>query len=362
MSTGKLKWIALATLAGAALLGLSAYEVPQVTVSEQGQYRGKTDARPGKAASSGRPRGLGEALKERSRSQNSTTASSEEIVADDTRDAGAAWRLARRAVAHRSCCGRRHCRCGSEPLAAVPRRTRPSARSRRPLNNAPVWRAVRSGEHFTSRAAPGRCADPERGAHLAPASQRRSRSTAAGCSFSCLRPSCCSGWSRGTMKLRGRRPVARCCASRLERFIALGHGDQLPARRHPAGDPVRQACCCRSSAMAGWACCSSAGKLVPTYVGPLFRGLRGLMFLPSLRDNVWRPIDAQWIRRAGGLLDGATCLRGASTSAEDLVLVRRHLPRFHRGVSGLIMDFPNLGDWAVPTCRPRTSCMRSAPS
>ena len=42
-----LKSIALAALAGSTLLGLSACsEVPQVTVYEQGQYRGKADTRP----------------------------------------------------------------------------------------------------------------------------------------------------------------------------------------------------------------------------------------------------------------------------------------------------------------------------
>lgn len=45
--SGKLKSMALAALAGSALFGLSACsEVPQVTVYEQGEYRGKPDTRP----------------------------------------------------------------------------------------------------------------------------------------------------------------------------------------------------------------------------------------------------------------------------------------------------------------------------
>ena len=60
------------TLAGAALLGLAACsEVPQVAVYEQGQYRGKTDARPWEGGEFKGDRAAWEkALKERSRGQN----------------------------------------------------------------------------------------------------------------------------------------------------------------------------------------------------------------------------------------------------------------------------------------------------
>ena len=72
MSTRKLKSIMLATLAGTALLGLAACsEVPQVTVYEQGQYRGKTDARPWEGGEFKGDRAAWEkALKERARGQN----------------------------------------------------------------------------------------------------------------------------------------------------------------------------------------------------------------------------------------------------------------------------------------------------
>ncbi|MHB8786432.1 MAG: hypothetical protein ACYC5W_09360 [Thauera sp.] len=72
MSARKLKSISLAALAGAALLGLAACsEVPQVTVYEQGQYRGKTDARPWEGGEFKGDRAAWEkALKERSRGQN----------------------------------------------------------------------------------------------------------------------------------------------------------------------------------------------------------------------------------------------------------------------------------------------------
>ena len=72
MSARKLKSISLAALAGAALFGLAACsEVPQVTVYEQGQYRGKIDACPWEGGEFKGDRAAWEkALKERSRSQN----------------------------------------------------------------------------------------------------------------------------------------------------------------------------------------------------------------------------------------------------------------------------------------------------
>ena len=65
----------------------------------------------------------------------------------------------------------------------------------RPLNNAPVWRAVRSGEeHFTT------VRGPEAGVLIQSEGNtwRQVRNGpitlyGGGCSSSCLRPSCCSG-------------------------------------------------------------------------------------------------------------------------------------------------------------------------
>ncbi len=67
-----LKSIALAALAGSTLLGLSACsEVPQVTVYEQGQYRGKADTRPWEGGEFKGDRAACEkALKDRARAQN----------------------------------------------------------------------------------------------------------------------------------------------------------------------------------------------------------------------------------------------------------------------------------------------------
>ena len=72
MRARKLKSISLAALAGAALLGLAACsEVPQVTVYEQGQYRGKTDTRPWEDSEFKGDRAAWEkALKQRARNQS----------------------------------------------------------------------------------------------------------------------------------------------------------------------------------------------------------------------------------------------------------------------------------------------------
>ncbi|WP_345793168.1 hypothetical protein AAG895_17050 [Thauera sp. JM12B12] len=70
--SGKLKSMALAALAGCALFGLSACsEVPQVTVYEQGEYRGKPDTRPWEGGEFKGDRVAWErALRERARGQS----------------------------------------------------------------------------------------------------------------------------------------------------------------------------------------------------------------------------------------------------------------------------------------------------
>ena len=69
---GKLKSMTLAALAGSALFGLSACsEVPQVTVYEQGEYRGKPDPRPWEGSAFNGDRAAWEkALRERARGQS----------------------------------------------------------------------------------------------------------------------------------------------------------------------------------------------------------------------------------------------------------------------------------------------------
>ena len=70
--SSRLKSITLVALAGSALLGLSACsEVPQVTVYEQGQYRGKSDTRPWEGTAFNGDRAAWEqALKQRARGQS----------------------------------------------------------------------------------------------------------------------------------------------------------------------------------------------------------------------------------------------------------------------------------------------------
>ena len=71
-----------------------------------------------------------------------------------------------------------------------------------------------------------------------------------------------------------------------------------------------------------------------------------LMFFAFLRDNVWRPIDAVWIRRAGGLLDGSHVPSGRFNFGEKTWFwFGVTILGFTVAASGLIMDFPNLGEW-----------------
>ncbi|QID16321.1 formate dehydrogenase subunit gamma [Nitrogeniibacter mangrovi] len=85
-------------------------------------------------------------------------------------------------------------------------------------------------------------------------------------------------------------------------------------------------------------------KNLHNFIGPLFFVSIVLFALMFVRDNVWQPIDALWIRKAGGLLSG------------------EHVPswRFNFGektwfwlgvvflgllvsITGLVMDFPGNG-------------------
>jgi len=89
---------------------------------------------------------------------------------------------------------------------------------------------------------------------------------------------------------------------------------------------------------------AAIGKNLHNFIGPLFLLSIIVSFLLFVKDNFWKAEDANWIAKAGGLLDG------------------EHVPswRFNFGekfmfwfgvvflglavsISGLIMDFPNFG-------------------
>jgi formate dehydrogenase subunit gamma len=218
----------------------------------------------------------------------------------------------------------------------------------RPLNNAPVWRAVRSGEeHFTT------ARGPEAGVLIQSEGNtwrqwRNGPITEYGGWLIILVPSAILlFWLiKGTIKLH-EKPTGRKMKrfSGFERFvhwgtavtflllavtglaILFGKHVLLPIFGH-----------------AFLAAVLELGKLVHNYVGPVFGGFVLLMILTFVRDNVWRAIDAVWIRRAGGLLGGDHVPSGRFNFGEKTWFwIGVTFLGLTVAVSGLVMDFPNLG-------------------
>ena len=187
----------------------------------------------------------------------------------------------------------------------------------RPLNNAPVWRAVRSGEeHFTlSRS-------PEAGVLIQSEGNtwrqlRNGPVTLYGGWLLILVPTVILlFWLiKGTMKLHGARTGRKMLRfSGFERFVHWGTaisflllavtGVAILFGKHVLLPLIGHD---------GLGLLLNAGKLVHNYVGPLFGLFVVLMFFAFLRDNVWRPIDAEWIRRAGGASCSSPALSPSAT-------------------------------------------------
>lgn len=86
------------------------------------------------------------------------------------------------------------------------------------------------------------------------------------------------------------------------------------------------------------------GKNVHNFVGPLFAVSTLAMILIWARDNLWQNIDALWIRKAGGLLSGEHVPSGRFNFGEKTWFwIGVTGLGLTVAVSGLIMDFPNLG-------------------
>lgn len=86
------------------------------------------------------------------------------------------------------------------------------------------------------------------------------------------------------------------------------------------------------------------GKTLHNYLGPVFLGFTLVMIVIWARDNVWVACDAQWVSKAGGLATGEHVPSGRFNFGEKtwfwfgvtiLGLVV--------SVSGLVLDFPNFG-------------------
>lgn len=245
---------------------------------------------------------------------------------------------------------------GALPLQAAERPPGSSAADQaerqqaRPLNNAPVWRAVRSGEEHTTNVR-----GPEAGVLIQSEGNtwrqlRNGPITEFGGWLLILVPAAILlFWLvKGTMKLhepRTGRLMQRF--SGFERFvhwgtaitflllavtglaILFGKHVLLPIFGHGV-----------------LAALLDVGKTVHNYVGPAFGVFVLLMILTFVRDNVWQAIDAVWIRRAGGVLDGGHVPSGRFNFGEKTWFwIGVTFLGLTVAISGLILDFPNLGDW-----------------
>lgn len=218
----------------------------------------------------------------------------------------------------------------------------------RPGNNAPVWRAVRSGDaHFTTVRGPETGvliqAEGNTWRHL-----RNGPITVYGGALLIVMASAITlFWLvKGTMKLHGARTGRRMKRfSGFERFVHWGTaisflllavtGVAILFGKHVLA-PIFGA--------DFLALLLTAGKLIHNYVGPVFGVFLVLMILTFLRDNVWQACDAIWIRRAGGLLGGDHVPSSRFNFGEKTWFwLGVTVLGLAVAISGLVLDFPNYG-------------------
>lgn len=232
--------------------------------------------------------------------------------------------------------------------AAAPAVAQVERQQTQPLNNAPVWREVRSGEaHFTT------VRGPETGVLIQTEGQawrqwRNGPITFFGGVLLLVVPTAIGLFFavKGAVKLHG-APTGRRMQrfSTFERvvhwgtaisFVVLGITGVLILFGKHIIEPVF------GNAVLGgllW-----AGKNVHNYLGPVFGVFTVLMILAFLRDNVWQAIDSVWIRKAGGIVRGEHVPSGRFNFGEKtwFWIGVTFLGLIVAG-SGLVMDFPNFG-------------------
>lgn len=218
----------------------------------------------------------------------------------------------------------------------------------RPGNNAPVWRAVRSGEaHFTTVRGPEAAVLIQSEGN----SWRQLRNgpvTLYGGWLLLLVPAAILAFwlVRGTIRLhaaRSGRTLQRF--SGFERFVHWGAaitfvllaltGMAILFGKHLLVPVFGHAF------LSG---VLTIGKLVHNYVGPLFGLFIVLMFFAFVRDNLWQRSDAIWIRRGGGLFGGGHVPSGRFNFGEKAWFwLGATLLGLIVTASGLVLDFPNFG-------------------
>ncbi|NMG42576.1 formate dehydrogenase subunit gamma [Aromatoleum toluvorans] len=237
---------------------------------------------------------------------------------------------------------------GAAMAQADPAAAQVERQQTQPLNNAPVWREVRSGEaHFTT------VRGPETGVLIQTEGQvwrqwRNGPITFYGGILLLVVPTAIGLFYavKGAVKLHG-APTGRRMQrfSTFERvvhwgtavtFVVLGiTGVCILFGKHFIA-PVF------GTAVLGGLL--TAGKAVHNYIGPLFGVFTLLMIVAFLRDNVWQAIDSVWIRKAGGIASGEHVPSGRFNFGEKtwFWIGVTFLGLIVAG-SGLVMDFPNFG-------------------
>ncbi len=86
------------------------------------------------------------------------------------------------------------------------------------------------------------------------------------------------------------------------------------------------------------------GKNLHNFVGPVFVFCTVLMVVTFARDNLWRAYDWTWMRKLGGLISGEHVPSGKFNAGEKVwfwfgVLILGIVV----SASGLVLDFPNFG-------------------
>ncbi len=239
------------------------------------------------------------------------------------------------------------CACLGGAAAADPAAEQAKRQADQPLNNAPVWREVRSGESHTTQVR-GR----EAGVLIQSEGEtwrqiRNGPVTLIGGVLLILVPIGIYFFYRksGPMKLHG--PLAGREIERFNRWERIVHwstavtfvvlavtGILMLFGKHFLLPVI---------GFRAFSWFAAASKNLHNFVGPLFIFAVGCMFFTYLRDNLWRKADLEWLLKAPQVLSGKTHVPSGKYNAAEkgwfwggvafLGLVV--------GLSGLVLDFPN---------------------
>lgn len=237
---------------------------------------------------------------------------------------------------------------GAAPAASEAAKAQQQQQQTQPLNNAPVWREVRSeNSGFVS------IKDPEAGVLIQTEGMtwrklRNGPVTLYGGILLLLVPAALGLYylRKGALKLH-EPPTGRLTQrfSGFERFVHWGTAMSfvilaLSGLAILFGKHVL-------TPVLGYGAAAMVllvSKNLHNFIGPLFVVFLVLMIVVFLRDNLWDRRDALWIRKAGGLLSGEHVPSGRFNFGEkSWFWIGVTLLGLTVAVTGLILDFPNFG-------------------